>query len=237
MVVTETTMLARMDTMYAMPAGEQPTFDAGQGKQRHEHQHHDDGWHRRPDTTSVAAAITVRGRGGCPPVQAVLLLEAAQHVSTSTTASLTSSPMAIASPQRHGVDGQAEVAEYQRGDRQRPAEWPSEISVVRTLSRNKNSTTATRMGAIALGLPRRCHRMRNEIPEQGTAAFFDALGRALFQPAMACSTARQRHAVGARLLLHRQNHRRLAVVAGIAAFDRRRQNVGHLVQQDRLPVF
>jgi hypothetical protein len=45
------------------------------------------------------------------------------------------------------------------------------------------------------------------------------------------------HAVGAGLLLHRQDHRRLAPVAGVAALDGRRQlHLRHLLQRDGLAI-
>ena len=94
-------------------------------------------------------------------------------------------------------------------------------------------------GAVAQGLLHVAHRVLNEIRLlKEKLGRFDACRQALLQLRYGMfDFAGQRHAVGAGLLLHRQNDRRLAVVSGIAAFERRGNlHVSHLAEQNRLPV-
>jgi hypothetical protein len=94
-------------------------------------------------------------------------------------------------------------------------------------------------GAVAQRLLDVVHRMLDEVgllEQEGR--WFESLGQALAEFGHRfLDLAGQFDAVGSRLLLHRQDHCRLALVTAVAALDGRGElHVRHLLEQDRLAV-
>ena len=219
--------------------GEQAAFDAGQGKQGHKHQHHDQGGIDHARAHLAGGGGNHRQGRERLRFQAVFL-QAAQHVFDVHHRVVHQLANGDGQPaQRHGVDRQSEIAEHQRGHHQRQRNGHQRDDRGAHIQQEQEQHDRHQNGAIAQGFLDVAHRAFDEIGllEQELRRF-NALGQRLVQCGHGLLDGLgERHAVGARLLLHRQDHGRLALVAGVAALDGRGQpNLGHLVQQDGLRV-
>jgi hypothetical protein len=233
-------MLARMDTMYATPSGEnKPPLNARQHEQRHKHQHDDDGGVHDGGTHFECCAGDDLGHR-TRDCQGTVELKPPQdvfHPHHSVVHQLANRNRQA--PQCHGVDGQAEVVKHQGRCQQRDRDGGERNQRGAHIQQEQEQHHRHQNGTVAQGLLHVTHRVLNEVglleEELGR---FDACGQAFFQ--LLHSTfnfAGQRHAVGAGLFLHRQNDGGLAVVATVAAFECWGDlHVGHLAEQNGLPI-
>ena len=218
---------------------EQATLDAGQDEQRHEHQHDD---HGRIDDRRAHFQRRRRDHFGHRPRfrQRAVELEAAQDVLDADHGIVHQLADGDGQPaQRHGVDGQAEIAEYQRRHQQRERDGRQGDQCRADIEQEEEEDHRHQDGAVAQRLHDVADRVLDEVSLlEEELRRLDALGQGLRQVDQgALDFARQRHAVGGRLLLHGEDHGGPGVVAGVAALDGRRQlDLGDLLEEDGLAI-
>ena len=201
----------------------QPAFDTRQHKQRHEHEHDN---HRR---VNDGRAYFQRGRRDhlghrARHRRSAIQFQAPQHVLDADHGIVHQFANSNGEPaERHGVDRQTEILENQRSCQQRHRNRHQRDDGGAHVQQEQEQDHRDQDRAIAQGLFHIVYRIFDEVgllEEKGRC--IDAFGQILAQFGNGFfDLAREAHAVGGRLLLHRQDYRRFALVTAIAAFGGR----------------
>ena len=219
--------------------GEQPAFDAGQGKQRHKHQHHHQGGHHHAGAHLVAGGDNhpqdVRrrafGRQRLQPAQHVF------HVHQRVVHQLANGDGQPA--QGHDIDRLVQSVKHRQGDGQRQRDGGQRDQRGAHIEQKQKQNQRHHDGAVAQRFGHIGHRGLNKV------RLAERHLRRLHPGRQALAQAGQRGfdvggepgGIRLRLFLHADHHGGLAVVAGVAAlggggkFDLRQ-----LTQQHRLAI-
>ena len=201
----------------------QPAFDAGQGEQRHKHQHH-----HQCGVDDACAHLAGRSgdHGQCGQWLRFLAVffQAAQHVFDIDHRVVHQFADGNGQPaEGHGIDRQTKIAEHQGRHHQRQRNGHQRDHRGAHVEQKQEQHHRHQNSAVAQCLLHVPHRPFDEISllEQELRGV-DTLGPTLVQLGHGMfDRLCQRHTVGAGLLLHRQDHCRLALVAAIAPLDGR----------------